>query len=149
MENENIVSVVTAVFNGADEKNWAKIENAFAPEVLLDYTSMSGGEPVKLSPQQITGAWKQLFPGMDRTHHAISNFNIAVQDGEASVYAEGIANHFMDGKVWTVEGTYEVKLVRSGAGWAITAFKFNLEKQSGDTQMPGRARQRAAEMANR
>jgi hypothetical protein len=60
----------------------------------------------------------------------------------------GVADHFIDDAVWTVAGNYEIKLSKINTGWAITAFKFNLEKQSGDTTLPEKARQRAARLAS-
>ena len=53
-QKQAIQEVVTAIFVSSDERNWAAVENAFAPKVLLDYTSMAGGDPATLTPRQIT-----------------------------------------------------------------------------------------------
>jgi SnoaL-like domain len=134
MEN-HIIETISAIFNGADERNWAKIENSFADQVLLDYTSMAGGEPTVVTPQQITTAWKGLLPGFDRTLHKIGNFQI----NQNTVHFTGNAEHFIGSEKWIVEGTYDISFEKIGDNIKVTAFKFNFEKQSGNTNLPAKA----------
>jgi hypothetical protein len=42
MEHTVIKQRVLDLFNGADERNWGKVKMAFADNVLLDYSSLSG-----------------------------------------------------------------------------------------------------------
>lgn len=115
MKNEEIIQTIRQVFDGADERNWSKIESSLAPEVLLDYTSMSGGEPARLTPQQIITAWKGLLPGFKSTHHQTGNYTIAVNGREATAHFHGLALHYLPGaaggEYWIVSGTYDYKLI--------------------------------------
>ncbi len=140
METYRLQQTILDIFRGADEHDWLRVERAFAPAVELDYSSMTGGEPAKLSPQQITDSWKGLLPGFEATHHQISNFSMDINDQTARVSAYGTATHYLSnasGKnVWTVVGTYDFELKRSQANWQVSAMRFNFKYQDGNANLP-------------
>ena len=146
LEKSAIQSVVTKVFVATDSKDWENVEAAFNEQVLLDYTSMAGGEPASLTPNQITDSWKSILPGFDHTHHALSNFNVDVEGMEATVSHYGNAEHFIDldhsEDVWTVVGTYDHHLVKTASGWKIDEMKFNLKYMDGNMDLPRIAQER-------
>nr|WP_295871950.1 nuclear transport factor 2 family protein [uncultured Chitinophaga sp.] len=144
METANILPVIQAVFKGADARDWHTVEQSFAPEVVYDYTSMAGGQPLTLTPSAITDMWKQFLPGFDKTEHRISDFIFTQEDNTVVVQFSGHATHVIDTATWTVEGNYETRLSRNGDKWQLTFFKFNLQRQEGDLQLPAQAQQRAA-----
>lgn len=142
----SIEQTIKDLFRFTDERQWEKVENIFAPEVLLDYTSMAGGEPSHLSPQQITSSWKGLLPGFDYTHHAVSNFQID-QDGKtAKVRHFGNAVHFLAGQPgearWVVIGKYEHHLSLLNGQWRVDQMKFIMEEMSGNMDLPRFAQER-------
>jgi fermentation-respiration switch protein FrsA (DUF1100 family)/ketosteroid isomerase-like protein len=145
MEQQNIINTVTAIFNGSDERNWDKVERSFANEVLLDYTSMAGGTPSKLSPHQITTAWKTILPGFQSTHHQVGNFTVDVKGNIATVRNHGLALHYLPNptgnNVWVVVGTYDFTMTKSGDAWRVASMKFNLQKQDGNLSLPALAQQ--------
>ncbi len=146
MENEieKIIEVVSSVFAGADERDWKKVTQAMAPEVLLDYTSMAGGSPAVLTSQQIADSWAAFLPGFDKTHHQLSDFKVSLHPDCALATYFGKADHYIDEKFWTVEGTYETELKQQGEQWYVTKHKFNLTSQSGNTSLPAEATARMA-----
>jgi len=142
----NVEQVIKNLFRFTDERQWDKVESVFAPEVLIDYTSMAGGAPSRLSPQQIIESWKGLLPGFDYTHHAISQFEIE-QDGEtAKVQHFGNAVHFLAGQSggarWVVIGNYEHHLSLLNGQWRVDHMTFNLEEVSGNMDLPRFAQER-------
>jgi hypothetical protein len=139
MENEKIIETISAVFSGADERNWEKVQNAMAHNVLLDYASLSGSPAAVLPSKQIIETWKNFLPGFDRTHHQLSNFQVTPEGNAAKVHCNGKADHFIDKDVWTVEGTYDAEVMQTDGQWVATMLKFNLSKQSGNTSLPARA----------
>ena len=139
MDTEKIINVITNIFEGADQRDWKKVKASFANDVLLDYYSMNGNPAVVLSSNDIIKAWKGFLPGFDLTHHHVTKFRIEQSDGIAKAYFSGKADHFIDGESWTVEGTYNLELAVTGSEAKVTKFKFNLQKQSGDTGLPQRA----------
>jgi hypothetical protein len=147
MENQQITSVVTAIFQGTDERDWQKVEKSFADKVLLDYTSMSGGTPSTLTPQQITAAWKTLLPGFDSTKHHISDLKVDQHDDEAGFTNAVHAEHYLqvDGKqeTWIVEGHYIFQLKKVNHEWKVSAMKFIKRNISGNMNLPQLATERA------
>lgn len=150
MGKQKIINTVTAIFNGSDERNWSKVENSFAGEVTLDYTSMAGGTPSKMSPQQITTAWKTILPGFQSTHHQIGNFIVNMDGRAATVHHRGLALHYLPNtsgnNVWVVVGTYDFTLTKDDAdNWKVTGMKFNLQEQEGNLDLPKFAQQNVKE----
>jgi len=139
MENKKIIQTVLAIFSGADEHEWEKVQNVMAENILLDYSSLSGSPAAALSSKQIVEAWKNFLPGFDRTHHQLSNFEVTTQGNNANVHCTGKADHFIDNDVWTVEGTYDAEVLKINGQWLITKLKFNLLKQRGNVNLPAKA----------
>ena len=139
---EQIIQTVTNIFEGTDAQDWQKVRAAFASAVRLDYTSMTGGEPADLSPEQITTAWSALLPGFDQTRHMISHFKITKQGHEMLVKHDGTANHHLNGSTWTVVGNYEHQLRQEGGSWKVSAMKFNLEFIDGNIDLPRLAKEK-------
>lgn len=133
---EEIKKSVLDIFEGADERNWTRVQSAMAEKVLLDYTSMTGGEPALLSPNDITNAWVNFLPGFDKTHHKLSNFKFETKDDLTFVTFDGKADHFIDDAVWTVEGGYFVEIEKNKK---VSLLKFNFKSQSGDIGLPQKA----------
>lgn len=139
METEKIINVITNIFEGADERDWKKVKASFANDVLLDYYSMNGNPASVLTSNDIITAWSGFLPGFDLTHHYITKFYIEQSDGIAKAHFSGKADHFIDGESWAVEGTYDLELTILGDDAKVTKFKFNFQKQSGDTGLPQKA----------
>jgi ketosteroid isomerase-like protein len=139
-ENQAIISTIQNIFEGADQRDWKKIEGSFAPEVLVDYTSLAGGSPASASPEQIVSAWKNLLPGFQSTHHQIGNFAIEhVNPSSANAKFHGLAVHYLPlesgESFWTVVGTYDYHLVKLNDVWKADRIKFNLQKQHGNVEL--------------
>lgn len=150
MEQQDIIGTISAIFNGSDERNWLKVENSFAQDVTLDYTSMAGGKPSNQSPKEITNAWKALLPGFQSTHHQIGNFTVNVNGNVATVHHHGLALHYLPNEtgrnIWVVVGSYDFTLEKSDADhWKVRSMKFNLQKQEGNLDLPKLAQQKAKE----
>jgi hypothetical protein len=142
MEGQKIIEAITIFFKGADDRDWEAMHGLMAEKVLLDYTSMVGGDPNLLTPVEITNGWATFLPGFDKTHHQVSAFRVKLHGHDADVDYAGKADHFMDDEVWTVEGTYHTKLKKGDNGWLITHHKFNCDRQSGNTYLPKRAKEK-------
>lgn len=140
MDTEKIINVITNIFEGADERDWKKVKASFADDVLLDYYSMNGNPAAVLTSNDIITAWKGFLPGFDITHHHVTRFTVKQSNGIAKAHFAGKADHFIDGERWTVEGTYDLELaIPKDNNAKVIKFKFNLQKQSGDTGLPQKA----------
>ena len=128
---------IRKLFEGADERNWQKCASVMNNEVLLDYSSMTGSAATLLKPEHIMAAWAAFLPGFDRTNHMLSNFTIKTNGLTAHAHYDGKADHFLNGEVWTVDGSYDTKLIRTNNdSWLITDHTFNFTGQSGNTTLP-------------
>jgi len=145
MKMENASSTISRLFAAVDARDWLQVESIMDDKVLLDYTSMSGGSPGWLAPRQITDTWAAFLPGFDRTHHEIFDIQSSDQDDSTQFHFKGRAEHFIGIESWVVEGTYDALLVKREVEWKVSRFKFNLQAQSGNTQLPALA---AARMRN-
>ena len=136
---EEIKKNVVDIFEGADERDWTKVQKAMTENVLLDYTSMTGGDPALLSSKDITDSWANFLPGFDKTKHNLTNFKITTDDKLKAITFDGKADHFIGDKIWTVEGDYYAE---ADADNKISLLRFNFKSQSGDTELPSKATER-------
>lgn len=143
METSTIIGTVQNIFIGADERNWELCLSAFAPKVLLDYTSLAGGEPATLPASTIIDSWKGFLPKFTATHHQLSNFVVRENDVTAEAFFYGTASHYLPNpsgrNIWTVVATYDAKLEKHGADWKVTALRLNLKYIDGNTDLPALA----------
>jgi hypothetical protein len=134
-----VQEVITRLFVGTDRRDWAAVRRCFARAVQFDMTSLAGGSPAVLTPEQITSAWETGLAPIEALHHQVGNFliDLAGDDAKASCY--GIALHFKktaSGRnVRTFVGTYDFTVHYAGADWVITSFRFNLKFLDGNTEL--------------
>lgn len=119
-----IVEVCTRMAWHADRREWHLLKAVFADEVVLDYTSLNGGEPATLTPEQIAAAWSRVLGGFDATQHLVTN-HLVTLDGDIAVCTAAFqATHRLastfGSSLWTLGGTYRFDLVRGGDSWKIS-----------------------------
>ncbi|MCB9296178.1 MAG: nuclear transport factor 2 family protein [Lewinellaceae bacterium] len=135
--------VVIRLFVAIDQRDWLQVKNCFAPQVELDYSSMTGQPAAVLSPTEIIQSWKGILPGFEHTHHQLGNFITAADERSAHVFCYGTATHFLPdegGNLWTVVGSYDFGLSKDEAGnWKVAKMKFNFKYQDGNTNLPEKA----------
>ncbi len=138
-EMNNIQGIVESLFIATDQKDWNRVEQCFSPEVVLDYSSMTGQPPAVITPQQIVQSWKSILPGFEHTHHQLGNFMIEDKGETATVFCYGTASHYLENQnenIWMVIGTYDFELMRTKSEWRITKMRFNYKFQSGNLSLP-------------
>jgi hypothetical protein len=140
MDTQAIIETIQDIFIGADRRDWGQCRDAFADTVHLDYTSLAGGQPTDVPADGIIAGWKTFLPLFQVTHHQLSNFVIRPEGDAADAFCYGTATHYSpqpDGRnVWTVVGTYDIRLVQEGGRWKVTSLRFNLSYVDGNTELP-------------
>jgi hypothetical protein len=115
------------------------VRRCFAATVLFDMTSLAGGTPASLTPEQITSAWETGLAPIEAIHHQAGNFLIDVAGDDATASCYGIALHYKktaSGRnVRSFVGSYDFALRRAGDDWLITSFRFNLKFLDGNTEL--------------
>jgi hypothetical protein len=119
-----VIEVCTRMAWHTDQREWDLLPEIFADQVRLDYTSLNGGEPADLTPDQIVAAWSGVLGGFEATQHLITN-HLVTLSGETAVCTAAfqathrLANPF-GGPLWTLGGTYRFDLRRTDGIWRIT-----------------------------
>lgn len=146
VDKTQIIETVNSLFVAVDNKDWGRVKELFNDTVLLDYTSMAGGSPVELTPQQIIDSWNALLPGFDKTHHQTGNFIVTSDSLVYKVFCYGTATHFLknesNNNVWTVVGSYDFEVIAKNSNLRITKMKFNLKYTDGNNDLPKIAQER-------
>jgi hypothetical protein len=118
-----IIDVCTRMAWHADRRDWKLLAEVFTDEVVLDYTSLNGGEPATLTREQLVAGWSGLLGSFDATQHLITNHLVTVTGPAAVVLASFQATHRLGNPfgspLWTLGGTYRFDLVRAEGEWRI------------------------------
>ncbi|MCW8377490.1 nuclear transport factor 2 family protein [Streptomyces justiciae] len=124
MDRQAVIETCTRMGWHADRREWAALKAVFADEVRLDYTSLNGGEPAVLAPEQIVDAWSRVLGGFDATQHLIAGHLVEPADDTAVCTASFQATHRLanpfGAPLWTLGGTYRFDLVRVDGRWRIS-----------------------------
>ncbi|MDJ0748186.1 MAG: nuclear transport factor 2 family protein [Woeseiaceae bacterium] len=139
-----IKTIVESVAVLADSGNFEALEKLYLDEIHVDYTSLSGGEPELKSPRALMSEWAGVLPGFDRTRHEISSIDVTVTPPRAVATADVVADHYVAGLFWQVQGSYRYELDDTGDGWRIAAMTFNLQREQGTRDVFGPAIENAA-----
>jgi SnoaL-like domain len=135
-DRDAIIETVTKVAWYADRRDWDAITRLFAEKVLLDYTSLTGGEPATVSPQQIADNWEQNLGALDATQHLLGSYLVNQVGHTAEATANFIATHIRHqpsgGGTWTLGGRYHWRLRRDSETWKIEAMTMTAIWSSGD-----------------
>lgn len=135
-----VEDVVVRMFVATDERSWPEVEACFANPFILDMTSMLGGEPASMTPNEVTHAWAEGFRNLDHVHHQVGNFQTTIAGDFATVCCYGVAFHHrtavatsMNSRIFV--GTYEVDLAKGVDGWCITRLMFKLKFIDGNPEL--------------
>ena len=139
VEEKNVIKTVDRLFVSTDNRDWESVKACFADEFVLDVTSMVGGEPNKMTPQQIADAWAQGLKGLKAIHHQAGNYDVSLKANQADVFCYGIAFHYLPNATGqnsrTFVGSYNFHLIKDGEDWKIDIFKYNLKFIDGNMEL--------------
>jgi SnoaL-like domain len=121
-----IVELSSAMGLLIDAREWDALEQrVFGDPVDVDYTSLQGGDPQTVRPEELIGGWRQVLDHLDATQHLISGQVVTVDGDRATCAANVQGTHVLanatGGPLWTVGGRYDFGLSRTGEGWRINA----------------------------
>ncbi|MEM7759131.1 MAG: nuclear transport factor 2 family protein [Cyanobacteria bacterium P01_A01_bin.40] len=138
-----IDTIVESVATLADRGNFESLEQLYAEEVKVDYTSAFGGEVELKSPQGLMSLWASSLPGFDRTRHQISNIETEVNGNAATATADVTADHYLGEMFWQISGSYEYGLIKEDGQWVIDTMTFIADSEQGDRDIINQAVEQA------
>jgi hypothetical protein len=136
---DRVIETVNRLFINTDNRDWPKVRALFASRVLFDMTSLAGGRPVTIMPQEIVDGWDKGLKALKAIHHQAGNYLVDIKDNEAAVFCYGVAWHYLPNKTnrntRTFVGSYDIHLVKQDEEWKIDRFKFNLKFIDGNPDL--------------
>ncbi len=138
-EKEKVIETVTRLFINTDNRDWRAAKSLFAPKVLFDMTSLAGGAPSIVAPQEIVDGWDQGLKPLKAIHHQAGNFLVDLTENDATVFCYGVAWHYLPN--WTNRntrifvGSYDIHLIKIAEAWKIDQFKYNLKFIDGNPDL--------------
>ncbi len=142
-ETAKVISVVSSIPLAVDLARYDLAEAAFAPEIVIDYTSLWGGEPQTMTPAALMDAWRGIVPGFDATWHELRDIRADVDGDRATAGAFVDGRHWLDGRLWRPIGHYRWELRKIGGAWKVTRMTFAMTREIGDRAIAQQAMERA------
>ncbi|HUR95175.1 MAG TPA: nuclear transport factor 2 family protein [Gemmatimonadales bacterium] len=128
-EDETTIRRLTdELFITTDLKDWTAARALFVDgPIEVDMSSLAGGGQVRMSADELIGAFRVgLHPGKV-SHHQATNYRITLDAQRAEVWAHGYAWNLVpalsDG-LWETWGNYRLSYRRVSQGWLIDGFRY-------------------------
>jgi len=148
-DRADIQDVVHRYPTGIDTRDWKLFRSIFADQLVMDFSSYSGGPVQHLSGDEWVAQCEALHPGFDATQHVLSNFVIDLAGDRATVTVYMKAEHFIantEGENYhTLGGYYVHQLERGADGWKIHATTLNVTWSRGNRDVYRLAMERVAQ----
>jgi hypothetical protein len=132
---------LTSMLHAIDAKDWRSVRLAFADQVDVDYSSLSGAPAARVTTDELIAGWQASLSTFAATQHLTGP--ILLMGGDESMIAHTCVRAYhrrttrVDGDTWLVVGHYEMRLARIGARWKITAMTFRVFHQEGSATIQG------------
>jgi hypothetical protein len=153
IDRAEISDTVIRYATGIDMRDWQAYRSCFADEVDLDFTSWSGGSPMRLTADEWTEAVRSGLSGFRATQHISSNHVIAINEDEATCVSYMQAQHYLPtdsgSNCFTLGGFYTNTLVRTPQGWKIHKCKLTVTWSDGNRGLFEEAARRLSESEER
>ena len=144
IETARVITTVSSIPLAVDLADYSLAERAFAPEIMIDYTSLWGGQPAKMTPTELMTAWRAIVPGFDATWHQLSDIEATVTGEEATARAFVDGRHWIGEQLWRPVGVYHWRLQKLDGRWKVTHMTFQMTEEIGDRGLAQQAMDRAA-----
>ncbi|MFD4138596.1 MULTISPECIES: nuclear transport factor 2 family protein [unclassified Streptomyces] len=141
----DITEVCTRMCWHTDKREWDSLRSSvFAEKVLVDYTSLNGGESAEMAADDLIEAWRALLSHLTSTQHLLTNHLVRVSGDTAVAMADFLATHLLPGALggplWTLGGHYRFTLRRTPSGWRIDGLTMTADWADGNRQITERGK---------
>lgn len=141
-EEAQVRTLVSSIPLAVDRAAYDFAKAAFAPEVVVDYTSLWGGEPFTTTPTELVDAWRGIIPGFDTTWHELGDVTVKIDGDTATASAFVDVRHWIGDRLWRPIGTYYWDVERIEYIWRVTRMEFDMTNEIGDRALAAEATER-------
>jgi hypothetical protein len=139
-DRSELTELANKLFMYCDARQWQQLlDEVCATPVWFDMTSAGGGEPAMMEATAICQLWKDGFAALDAAHHQAGHYIITVNEDDADIFGYAVATHYKKtatrGNTRAFVGSYDLKAIRTGKGWRLTQFKYNLKYIDGNATL--------------
>jgi len=139
IHREAVRETVTGVTHDIDQRRWQSLRARFADTVIVDYTSLFGGEVQTQNGDDLVNGWCELLTPLSATQHLLGPICVRIRDRTATATCHVRGYHHAKGlpgaEEWMVAGHYEFELERDSNGWKIHGIKFQSFYQTGNLKL--------------
>jgi len=146
-EEARVRQTVLAIPTNIDLRSFEAVAPLFASPVVIDYTSLWGGEPTSMTPAELMTSWRGIVPGFDATWHEISNIEVQVNGATATANSDVDGRHWLGERLWRPIGRYEFRLAKQGEQWKVTHMTFLMTREEGERALVQEAQARARSLS--
>ncbi|MFD2166997.1 nuclear transport factor 2 family protein [Thalassotalea euphylliae] len=126
----------------ADQGAFEYLGRLLTTNVVVDYTSLFGGDAEILTREQLMKRWAGFLPGFDTTFHELEDPQVVMSQNKATVNVAFTASHWLGEKgYWQIFGTYKFELSKEDNSWKISSIKTIGENEKGSREMLGEVAQ--------
>lgn len=130
LDRTEVVELTLRMAWHLDHCEWEKLVSLFTDEILLDYTSLNGGEPLSVPRADVVAKWRGNRTGLKATQHLLANHIVTLDGDTAGATAMFQATHSLPNEhgspLWTLGGEYRYGFTRTEEGWKISALTMNI-----------------------
>jgi len=135
---DEVITKVNKLFIYTDSRDWKNVQKLFDKKVAFDMTSLAGGTPAELKPEQITSSWESGLKNLKVIHHQAGNYIVTISSAGADVFCYGTAVHYLPDKsgrnTRIFVGSYNIHLVKKES-WVIDRFRYNSKFVEGNLDL--------------
>jgi hypothetical protein len=142
---DEIRQTITALAHHIDHRRWHELEALFTESVVVNYTSLFGGEPQTPPAADLVTSWRTRLGPLRATQHLLGPIAVDLRDLHASAACHVRAYHFREGLAggpeWMVAGHYLFSLSKQLGAWLIAGMELELFYQAGNINLLDEAAQ--------
>jgi hypothetical protein len=134
-----IIETCTRMGQLIDNRRWDELGEIFAESFDIDYTSVFGGSPARITPADMIRNSRLLLGRLQATQHLVAGHIVSGSGDRASCVSQVQATHVQPNSTgdahWTVGAQYEMDLVRTPSGWRISSLTAILRWVTGNREV--------------
>lgn len=139
-----IITLVSSIPMAIDLADYDLAKAAFAPEIIIDYTSLWGGAPNTMTPAELMAGRRGIMPGFDATWHELGPVTVTIEGMTATATAFVDGRHWIGDEIWHPLGDYHWDLAQIDGDWRVTRMEFDMRREVGDRKLASKAMERVA-----